>query len=227
MDTGADSSRYVELALLVVFTLASFSLLVFSVARIVGNSRRAMRKLAESLGVPLQGGERLFPRVHGFGWIRKSFFILDVWRGRELHIYFTSKGQGRHKQVWTSVDVPLIGDAVGARLVLTRIGWMSAAGLGLGGRLAATGDEVFDKLFAIKCADEGLVRRAFTPELRALISSVWDEKDVSGVVHVCDGRVHYEEPGAVATASSRRRIEAVAGVCNALAVAVEAASAAC
>jgi len=218
-----DSSRYVELAMLVAFTLASFCLLVYSVAKIVGNSRRAMRKLAESLGLPLQGGERMFPKVHGFGWIRKSHFILDVWRGRELHIYFTSKGQGRHKRIWTSVDVPLGGESAGVRIVLTRIGWMSAAGLALGGRQVPTGDEAFDKLFAIKCADADLACRVFGPELRGLIQKAWDEKDVSGVIHVRDGRVHYEEPGAVATGASRRRIEVVAEVCNSLAQSVDAA----
>ncbi|MFA5258022.1 MAG: hypothetical protein WC360_07725 [Opitutales bacterium] len=209
-----------------VLTLVYLLLFGRNMKKAVGNKKRALEKLAKELGLTVQGGEKMFPSNNWLGWVRKPFFILDHWRGRELSIYYFSKGSGKNSSPYSALDIPLAeiaGMKNDFKMTISAVGWMSNIGLMLGRKPIATGDETFDKQFAVKSTKPDLAQAILLPELRGKIIGVWEERAVKGIINVHEGHVHYEESGNIRTDTHVRRFAAMAALCHDLADTIDAA----
>lgn len=198
--------------LYILIAVVIVGLMAREVYKTIGSKNRAMAHLAEDLGLPLMGAASA---VNG-----NTPFILDLWRGRELNIYHIVKGSGKTHSASVALDVPVAADP-DYRFSLTAVGWMTQTGLQLGQKPVGTGDDAFDKQFAVKSSMPEITTRILSETLRKSIAEAWDIHDVRGVLSIKDGRVHYEEPGWLRTDVQRRRLAGMAALCNALAEAIE------
>jgi hypothetical protein len=126
------------------------------------------------------------------------------------------------------IDVSLPHHEGGApieEISISAVGWLSSVGLSLGRKPLTTGDEAFDKVFAVKSADADFALTVLLPELRAQMIDVWDINDVRGTIHVRESGIHYEEPNGLRTDAQVRRFTALAFLCCKLGAVVEAARA--
>jgi hypothetical protein len=187
-----------------------------TVKRKIDGNKASMAKLAGKLGLPLLRGERARP---GRGLLKigpKTYFILDLWKERELNIYHIVKGTGDMQTVAAALDVPVDGSKE-FRLSISSAGGFGANSLLQGVTLVLSDNEAFDARIVVKASDADTAKGILTPELCDLILRVWNTCDVRGAVSVREGRVHYEEPGWIQTEAQRRRFIAMAEVCNRLA----------
>ena len=202
-----------------VLTCAAIGLMAFSVKRALDGNRQFMRKLADALGLPLLRGERAKP---GPGFLKigpRTYFILDLWKDRELNIYHIIKGYGKMQTVNAALDVP-VDISKEFRMSIVSAGGFGMGGLLPGVSLTSTGDAAFDTHFMLKSNDAEAAKRILTPELRTELANVWNTLDVRGAVSVREGRVHYEESGWIQNETQRRRILAIAELANRLAATI-------
>jgi hypothetical protein len=188
----------------------------FLARKAVEGNKGAMEKLARAFGLPLMRGERARPGRGMFNIGPWTYFILDLWNGRELNVYQIVKGAGKAQVVYAALDVP-VDYSKEFRLSFFSGGGYGSSGVLQGVSLVSSGDEAFDTRIMIKTSDESVVRRILTPELRAAILRIWNDFDVRGALSIRDGRIHYEENGWIQSDAQRKRFVAVASVANRLA----------
>lgn len=190
-----------------------------TVKRTRDGNKASMAKLAGKLGLPLLRGERARP---GRGLLKIgpwTYFILDLWKERELNIYHIVKGTGDVQTVSAALDVP-VEVSKEFRLSITSAGNFGVNTMLQGASLVLSGNEEFDARLVVKSTEAETAANVLTQELCELILKVWNTFDVRGAISVREGRVHYEEPGWIQTAAQRRRFVAMAEVCNRLATAL-------
>lgn len=205
----------IEITLVV---LVAAGIVAFLVKRAIDGNKSSMKKLAKALGLPLSQGERAKPGRGLLAIGPRTYFILDLWKDRELNIYHIVKGSGKAQAVYAALDVPV---EVSKEF---KMSFSSAGGYGgnmlQGVSLVSSGDDTFDARFTVKCSDTETAKSMLTSELRELFIKAWNGQDVRGSLSVRDGRVHYEEAGWIQSESQRRRFVAMAELGNRLADAI-------
>jgi hypothetical protein len=197
--------NYLLFALFAVLAVVFAAVLFKIVLTLTGGADSSMKDLAAKLGLPTLGAGT-----------EGGLFLLDVWKGRELNVQNIARTSGDRKVFFAALDIP-VKALRSIRLTVTGVGWMTQAGIQLGQKPLATGDEAFDKQFIVKGSDPDLAAKLMDAEMREAFRKVWDERDVRGVLSLRDGRLHYEEPGKLRTSVQVRRFADLAELCHALA----------
>lgn len=207
-----DYTLIAQFALFATFSAVILFFSIRSTRKAVGNQKNAMQNLAAALGLPVKGGEPVLPNASFLRWIRKPLYISDKYDGKQLLIYHVQKSTGKNNISYATIEVKLDAKLIGKsdlRMSISAIGWMSKISLGLGRKPIVTGDETFDKIFAVKAHDENLAQALFMPEIRAEFIRVWDVHDVKGTIKVGHAEIGYEELGRLRTDAQVRRFHAL------------------
>ncbi len=176
--------------------------------KFVGNVDDHMKLLAETLGLPVTGGDSVFPNISFLSWIRRPLRIEGERRGCDVSIYHYSTG-GKNSTTYATMRITL-DNPKDLKMGFSRESMLGKLGKTFGMQDIQTGDQRFDDMFIVKCSDPEFIKRALLPEIKERFYEVWETHKSQGTITLRDDAFAYAEVGMIRSDAVRNRFAAVA-----------------
>ena len=194
-----------------IFTVINVMIIVIVLKfrrKFVGNVDDHMKLLAETLELPLAGGDSVFPKIGFLSWIRRPLRIEGERRGCDVSIYHYSTG-GKNSTTYATVRIT-INNPKDLKLGFSQESVLGKVGKAFGMQDIQTGDPRFDDKFIVKCSDPDFIKRALLPEIKERFYEVWETHKSQGSITLKDEVFAYNEVGMINKETTRNRIVVVA-----------------
>ena len=190
-----------------IFTLVNFIIIVIVLKlrkTFAGNVDEHMKLLAETLELPLTGGDPVFPNIAFLSLIRRPLRIEGERRGCDVSIYHYSTG-GKNSTTYATVRIA-VDNPKELKLGFSRESMLGKLGKTLGMQDVQTGDQRFDDMFVVKCSDPEFIKQALLSEIKKRFYEVWEKHKSQGSITLKQEVFAYTEVGMIRSEATRNRI---------------------
>ena len=176
---------------------------------LMGKRNDHLRRLAETLGLAVTGGDPMFPSLKFLRFLTRPLRLEGQHRGIRLQVYHYQVSSGQSSTTYATVRATLENER-GLAFTFSKEGIFSKVGKSLGMQDVATGDARFDGLFVVKCNDPEFIARALIPQVRERFVNAWETHKARGTIKLKNDTLSYDEAGSIRDDKTRHRAEAVA-----------------
>lgn len=209
------------IVLIVIAFLLFDALVIFVVLKGRKPGPDQFAQLASELGLPLRGGDPVFPGISWLSALRQPTYVEGNYRGRPLKVRNFTKGSGKNRSPWHEVCLTL-NNPRGLTFYVGPESLFSKIGKAIGMQDIPVGDPRFDETFVLKCNDQTFAQAGLFPEIRARMLEVVQRYHKFGAIHLKGERLAWEHHGHLRSEDERPRVVAVAAILADLADALEA-----
>lgn len=198
----------IGMALFTVFNVLIIVIVLKFRRKFVGNVDDNMKLLAETLELPLTGGDSVFPQIAFLSWIRRPLRIEGKRRGCDVSIFHYSTG-GKNSTTYATVRIA-VDNPKDLKLGFSQESMLGKLGKTFGMQDIQTGDQRFDDKFIVKCSDPEFIQQALLREIKERFYEVWETHKSQGSITLKDEAFAYNEVGMIRNEATRNRIAVVA-----------------
>lgn len=179
--------------------------------KLTGRKDDHLRRLAETLGLAVTGGEPMFPKISFLRFLKQPLRLEGEHRGIHLQVYHYAISSGQSSTNYATVRTTVENEK-DLEFKFSKAGIFSKVGKSLGMQNVATGDERFDGLFIVKCSDPEFITQALLPQVKERFFEAWETHEAPGTISLKKDILSYDEVGTIRDEKTRRRAETVAAL---------------